>query len=133
MGQEDRDWYREEHAKKHGMRYNKSNATYADDPQPWSDSKHYRKPPSPPVEQGTMSRAAPRPSNDWHWLMQLLLWLAICGALFVAFWLLNDYQKAKRQAQAATIAAEHWKEQAEAAQRQLDQLRKNQRFDFFKR
>lgn len=128
MGQEDRDWYREEHAKKHGMRYDKSNATYADDPEPWYEPKRYRKPPAPPIIQDTARR-----SNDWHWSTQLLLWLAICGALYGAFWLLNDYQKAKRQAQAATIAAEHWKEQAEAAQRQLDQIRKNQRFDFFKR
>lgn len=133
MGQEDRDWYREEHAKKHGMRYNKSNATYADDPEPWYDPKQYRKPPRPPVEQATMSRAAPRPSNDWHWLMQLLLWLAICGALFAAFWLLNDYRKAKTDAKVAAISAAHWKRQAEAAQAQLEALRKAQRVDFFKR
>lgn len=128
MGMEDRDWYREEHAKKQGMRYNKSNATYADDPQPWYDPKRYRKPPSPP----TMQTTAPR-ANGLHWSTQFLLWLAICAALYGAFWLLNDYQKAKQQAQEATIAAEHWKQQAEAAQRQLDQIRKNQRFDFFKR
>lgn len=37
MGIEDRDWYREEHARKNGMRYNTKNATYSA-ARPWARS-----------------------------------------------------------------------------------------------
>ena len=128
MALDDRDWYRDDLRKKTGYVEKADFRVPLSNPNPHYDPKLYRRPP-----QNTFIEGNSQPSQGWHWSTQLLLWLAICGALYGAFWLLNDYQKAKRQAQAATIAAEHWKQQAEAAQRQLDQIRKNQRFDFFKR
>jgi hypothetical protein len=114
MGLDDRDWYREATAKKQGMRYNKANATYADDAKPWYDPKHFRKPPAPPVIQDTEPR-----SNDWHWSIQFLFWAVMCLALYGVFWVLNDYQQAKRQAKSATVAAAQWKARAETAEHHL--------------
>lgn len=39
MGIEDRDYYREEYAKKTGMRYNKRSATYSKDPTHWREDE----------------------------------------------------------------------------------------------
>ncbi len=65
MGIEDRDWYREETAKKNGMRYNKKNATY-------SAAAH--------VVNSSMRNANIKslpPAPGWHWSLQFALWLAI--------------------------------------------------------
>ena len=96
------------------------------DDRDWYNPKEYRIPRTPDSYESIVQ---PQGSNLF---MQLLLWITICAVLYGVFWLFNDYQKAKQQAQAATIAAEHWKHQAEAAQRQLDQIRKAQRLEFFK-
>ena len=42
MGLEDRDWYREETAKKKGMRYNAKNATYSSGEKLFSDAVRSR-------------------------------------------------------------------------------------------
>ena len=115
MGLQDRDWYREEVAKKEGKRYDTSNATYADaEPRP-KPSGSIGKPPSWPP---TMQDTAP-PSNGWHWSIQFLFWAVMCLALYGVFWVLNDYQQAKRQAKTATEAAAQWKARAETAEHHL--------------
>lgn len=76
MGLEDRDYYRENYAKKHGMRYNARNATYADDPEPEYRRSPPRKPPGVVVDD--VYRTPPTPIGaDWHWSLKFALWLLI--------------------------------------------------------
>ena len=55
MGMEDRDYYREDHAKRQGMRYNKKKARYQSDDTSWYDPKKYRR--------DRVSRAGPLPDH----------------------------------------------------------------------
>ena len=96
------------------------------DDRDWYNPKEFRK--RPPDESIRRIGQQQGPNLFIH----LLLLTVICAVLFGGFWLLNDYQKAKQQAQAATIAAEYWKQKAEESELQLSQLRKAQRLDFFK-
>lgn len=57
MGLEDRDWYREEQAKRQGAYYDKTTDRYR------------RKP----------------PPTDWHWATQILVWLMVLGVAFLLF------------------------------------------------
>lgn len=64
MGIQDRDYYRENFAKKHGMRYDAGSARY---------------------RPGRLARItfARRdvPGADWHWSLKLVVWLALAAAL----------------------------------------------------
>ena len=118
MGFEDRDWYREEHAKKNGMRYDKKKAVYS--AEDWRNLKipPGKNPPdvySPkPFRRDTASAAAAKPA-DMHWAAILCIWLLAVGALFGAFKFYEHYQSQKTDAQVNAIAAKYWKEQAEKA------------------
>ena len=132
MGLEDRDWYREETAKKNGMRYNKANATYsADDwqklkippskkaPNPWYNPKPFRRD----------AVAATPASPGASWLVILVCWLAAFALVLGGFKLYEHYQTQKRDAQVNAISAKFWKEQAEKA---MQENAKKPKVDFFK-
>lgn len=77
MGIEDRDWYREETAKKNGLRYNKKNATYSAAAHVVNSSMRNSSIKSPPA------------ATSWHWSLQLALWLVIVLLVVVLVRFLN--------------------------------------------
>ncbi len=71
MGIEDRDYYRENFAKKQGMRYDARTARY-----------HPVGPPQRPVHPPRLTPAKGGvPGADWHWSLKLVLWLVLAAAL----------------------------------------------------
>ena len=80
MGIEDRDWYREETAKKNGMLYNRKNATYKADPRYFP--KLFRGSPAVSVARRGASKSS-LPSKTMHPLLVALATFAICGGVFV--------------------------------------------------
>ncbi len=85
MGMEDRDYYREDHAKRQGMRYNKKRARYQSDDTSWYDPKKYRR--------DRVSRAGPLPDlpgADWPWVYQLLVIVTLMLACFGLYKLVSD-------------------------------------------
>lgn len=85
MGIEDRDYYRQNYAKKQGMRYNTSDASYEYVEQPQEVRAPPRKPPEVMVSVALPPRRSPVVGSDWHWSLKLLLWLviAICLLIFL--------------------------------------------------
>ena len=84
MGIEDRDWYREETAKKNGLRYNRKNATYsaAKGVVDSSQSNLHRRHRSPAVE-----RMRARNRKQWQLIFFVLCAIASFG--FAAFLLVR--------------------------------------------
>ena len=80
MGIEDRDWYREETAKKQGMFYNRKNATYRADPRYFP--KLFRGSATVRDERRGASKSS-LPSKTMHPLLVALTTFAICGSVFV--------------------------------------------------
>jgi hypothetical protein len=80
MGIEDRDWYREENAKKKGMLYNRKNATYSADPRYFP--KQFKGSAAVPAERRIAPRSSP-PPKTMHPLLVVLATFAICGGVFV--------------------------------------------------
>ena len=79
MGIEDRDWYREETAKKQGMLYNRKNATYRADPRYFP--KLFRGSATVRAERRRASRSSLSPKT-MHQLLVALATFAICGGIF---------------------------------------------------
>lgn len=67
MGIEDRDWFREEHAEKNGMRYNRKNATYSSAEKLFADA------------------VRPKSKNVWALVLRFALTFTISGIIFAAF------------------------------------------------
>ena len=80
MGIKDRDWFREESAKKKGMLYNRKNATYSADPRYFP--KQLRGSAAVPAERRKTSQFSP-PPKTMHPLLVVLATIAICGGVFV--------------------------------------------------
>jgi len=80
MGIEDRDWYREETAKKQGMFYNRKNATYRVCPRYFP--KLFRGSATVPAERRGASQSSP-PPKTMHPLLVVFATFAICGGVFV--------------------------------------------------
>ena len=80
MGIEDRDWYREETAKKQGLFYNRKNAPYKADPRYFP--KQFRGSAAVPAERREASRSSPL-LKTMHPLLVVLATFAICAAVFV--------------------------------------------------
>jgi len=75
MGIEDRDYYREHHANKQGMRYDPRTATYTRR-RPFARTSK--------VVDVQDLREPPRiVGADWHWSLKLLLWLVIVTLVLV--------------------------------------------------
>ena len=87
MGLEDRDYYRENYAKKHGMHYNARNATYSADAQTQDRRKPPRRPPEVIVDVIDQPRRVV--GSDWHWSLKLLLWLAIVSLVLLIVRFIN--------------------------------------------
>lgn len=79
MGLEDRDWYREETARKSGMRYNSKNATY-------SAAQHVLNSAQRSLDQGGRFTAVERmrSSNRKRWQLVFLVLCAIVSLAFAA-------------------------------------------------
>lgn len=119
MALDDRDWYRDEVRKRTNYTEKADFRRSLENPEVVYDPKLYREPPRPPVGQAYAPRQSVPSSHGWHWSIQFLFWAAMCLILYGAFWVLNDYQQAKRQAKAATEAASQWKVRAETAEHHL--------------
>lgn len=75
MGMQDRDWYREHHAKQNGLRYDKRNATYTARKR-WSDIS---------------SSGIKTPGlSHWHFSLRFALFLVIVVAVLAALRLINS-------------------------------------------
>ena len=85
MGMEDRDYYREDHAKRQGMRYNKTKARYQSDDTSWYDPKRYRR------DRGNRDDHPPDlPGANWPWIYQLLFIVTVVLACFGLYKLVSD-------------------------------------------
>ena len=83
MGIQDRDYYREHYAKKHGMVYNRKNATY------FADHRYFPK-------QFRASRVIPEhlqnayPSKKYPFLLQFGITISICSFVFVVLKIISQ-------------------------------------------
>lgn len=80
MGMQDRDYYREHHAQKQGMRYDKRRGIYT------KFVRSFRRTTSSGVEKIRVHQVG----SDWHWSLKLLLWLAIVVLIMVFFRILKS-------------------------------------------
>lgn len=94
MGIEDRDWYREESAKKNGMFYNKKNATYSS-ADSWFNPKGFRRTPSrtiksSPFDGVPVDRRGPPPMSPAVKFWVSVATVAICAFIFVVFKIISQ-------------------------------------------
>lgn len=86
MGLEDRDWFREETARKKGMVYNRKNATYSADPRYFP--KQFRG--SRVVPEHRQDSGHVRPPKKYRFLLQFSITISICGFVFVALKIISQ-------------------------------------------
>jgi len=88
MGIEDRDWFREENAKKKGMLYNRKNATYSAGPLYFP--RQLKGNSGTPASRRGISQSSPLPKS-MHPLLIVLITIAICGGVFVLLKIISQF------------------------------------------
>ena len=83
MGMQDRDWYREDHAKKNGMGYNAANGTYYD-PKLYRGAKTQ-------IDDAPIELYVVRTEKKWHPFLTVLLTAWLCLLVYATLKLITRF------------------------------------------
>ncbi|APW37532.1 hypothetical protein RD110_10310 [Rhodoferax koreense] len=136
MGMQDRDYYREEFARKQGMQYDSRRARYSRRREAdrvvadTDEDREIRKPPLRPRVDLGVTDGPPDPwGASWHWVVKVAVWVTVLSLLFGVFKFLERRQQEQRRVERQLVEQQRV---IEELKRQNEALKPKPKIDFFK-